>query len=467
MAAPRLKKVVVANRGEISARIIRALRKLNIESVALYSEADKDLPYVHAADASYCIGAAAPLASYLNQDEILRIIAATGADGVHPGYGFLSENAGFAERVEAAGACFIGPSPRWIRALGHKTSARDLMRRHGLAMPGSSGVLPDDIEVVSAHAELLGFPVLIKPAAGGGGIGMTLAKSIDELPAAWHQAKSIVSKSFECDDLYLERFLKSPRHIEFQFLADRYGNVRALYERDCSSQRRYQKIIEEAPASGIDRVELDEMAMALERILAKIGYDVIGTVETLYEPGKGFSFLEINTRLQVEHAVTEEVTGVDIVAAQILLASGEHLETVLPDQIAVDGHAIEARIYAEDPVRFFPSPGMLKKFNPPTSQQNIRIETGYAEGIRVTSHYDPLVAKVISHAATRSDAIRDLIAALHAFEIEGIKTNVPLILKLLSSAEFEQGQICVNSVQTLFTFKAFHPTNKEQLLCER
>lgn len=445
-----MKKVLVANRGTAAARVIRALKQLEIASVAVYSEADRDLPYLRDADEAYCIGPAPAPASYLNQDAVLAVLKQSGADGLHPGYGFLSENAGFAERVEMSGATFIGPSSRWIRALGNKASARALMHEQGLPMGGSTGILPpEDDAVLARAADALGYPVLIKPAGGGGGIGMIPVESPDQLAQAWRRARGLAEKAFGNAELYLERYVRAPRHVEFQFLADRYGNVRSLFERDCSTQRRYQKVIEEAPAPGIARDLVDAMARQLEGILGNLGYDVIGTVEMLYTPETGFSFLEVNTRLQVEHAITECVTGVDIVAAQIRLATGERLCDVLPERPALDGHAIEARIYAEDPVRFIPSPGVLEVFELPGEGDGLRVETGYARGNRVSSHYDPMIAKVIARGATREAAIRRLAGALDAFRVEGIKTNIPFVLRVLRSDVFQQGRMTVDGVPLL------------------
>ncbi len=443
-----MKRILIANRGAVAARIIRALRKLDIESVAVYSEADKDLPYIKEADAAVCIGPASPMQSYLNQQALLDAARQSGADGVHPGYGFLSENADFAQKVEDAGLCFIGPSPALIRMLGHKTQARDAMRLHGMPMVRSSDVLGDDLGHVRHVAQAMGFPLLIKPAAGGGGIGMLPLHSIDQVESEWTRARAIAERSFGRADLYLEQLIQSPRHIEFQFLADRHGGVRCLFERDCSTQRRHQKVVEEAPAPALDRQAVQAMAAQLESILTAMRYDVIGTVEMLYTPERGFSFLEMNTRLQVEHAVTEEVTGIDLVTAQIRLARGERINDVLPQTIAVRGCAIEARVYAEDPIRFLPSPGLLKEFQPPR-MQGIRVETGYQQGSRVTSHYDPMLAKVIAKADSREEAIQRLTAALEAFRIEGLKTNIPFILRVLADKDFGQGRISTDIVQRM------------------
>lgn len=440
-----MKRVLVANRGAVARRVIRALRALGIESVAVYSEADRDLPYLSEADLAVPIGASHATQSYLNQETLLRVARECGADALHPGYGFLSENAAFAEAVEQAGLIFVGPSPRWIRMLGHKTQARDAMRALGMPMAPSSAVLGDDLAALRRAAEDLGYPVLIKPASGGGGIGMLALEGPQDAEAQWTRARQIAERSFGGSDLYLEKLLRDPRHVEFQFLADRHGQVRCLYERDCSTQRRHQKVLEEAPAPALPRAAVEAMGARLETMLAGMGYDVIGTVEMLYTPDSGFSFLEINTRLQVEHAVSEAVTGVDLVAAQLRLAAGERMQDVLPAVPQLNGHAIEARVYAEDPVRFLPSPGPLRVFQPP-EMPGVRIETGYAEGCRVSSHYDPMLAKVIAHAATRDAALDLLAAALGQFRVEGVKTNIPFVRRVLEDPAFRAGQVSTGLV---------------------
>ena len=315
------------------------------------------------------------------------------------------------------------------------------MRALGMPMAPSSAVLGGDLDAVRQAAQDLGYPVLIKPASGGGGIGMIPMNGPQDVEAEWGRARLIAERSFGGSDLYLEKLLRDPRHVEFQFLADRHGQLRCLYERDCSTQRRHQKVLEEAPAPGLDRAALQDMAARLEGMLSGLGYDVIGTVEMLYTPESGFSFLEINTRLQVEHAVTEAVTGVDLVGAQLRLAAGERMEDVLREVPPLNGHALEARVYAEDPVRFLPSPGLLNVFSPPVLA-GVRVETGYAEGCRVSSHYDPMLAKVIAHAATRGQALDLLKTALAQFRVEGVKTKIPLIQRVLDDAEFRAGRVC-------------------------
>ena len=431
---------MVANRGAVAARVLRALKALGVRSVAVYSEADQDLPYLQEADESYCLGAANPRDSYLNQDALIRVLIESGADGVHPGYGFLAENADFARRVIESGATFIGPSPQWIDAMGHKTRARTLMASNGLSMGASSELLSGDIEEASREAERIGYPVLVKPAAGGGGIGMMTAHNSDQLAKALENAISLSKRSFGSSEIYLEKLVTQPRHIEFQLLADRAGNVRHLFERDCSIQRRHQKVIEESPAPQIPRLVLNKAGDDIAAVMQKLKYDNIGTAETLHACGTDFAFLEMNTRLQVEHAVTEEITGIDIVCAQIRLAAGESLSNVLPEKISIIGHAIEARIYAEDPVKFFPSPGLLKTLKFPTGD-GIRVETGYTEGSLITPYYDPLIAKLIVHAPDRNQAINKLIAALDQTEVQGVKHNIPFVRMVLDCEEFRAGNI--------------------------
>ncbi|WP_158937481.1 acetyl/propionyl/methylcrotonyl-CoA carboxylase subunit alpha [Burkholderia sp. S171] len=433
-------KVLIANRGAIAARVVRALRQMKIASVVVYSEADRDLPYVVQADEAICIGEAAPAASYLNVDALSAAIRQSGADAVHPGYGFLSENPDFATAVSALGVTFIGPDARWLRAMGRKTEARALMASLGMPLNPSSGVLAGTPDQQLAAVRNVGFPVLVKPVAGGGGIGMLPARDEAQVIDALERARSMSQRSFGNADVYVERLIERPRHIEFQLLADKYGQVRHLFERDCSIQRRHQKVIEESPAPHLPRALIEETGTRIARILSELGYDVIGTAEMLYGQDGSLSFLEMNTRLQVEHAVTEAITGIDLVQAQIRLAAGMRLDAVLPASIEASGHAIEVRVYAEDPRRFFPSPGPLNVFRPPTAR-GVRVETGYAEGNRVTPFYDPMLAKVIVHEATREQAIARMLDALADFEVVGVKTNIPFSVDVLRSDAFQAGDV--------------------------
>jgi acetyl-CoA carboxylase biotin carboxylase subunit len=433
-------KVLVVNRGAVAARVLRALNAMNIPSVAVYSEADHHAPYLEMASQTFAIGPAAARESYLNQDTIIDVLRRSGADGLHPGYGFLSENAGFAQKVIDAGARFIGPSPKWIDAMGHKTRARDIAAQYGMPMSHGSDVLPDDNDAIIAAARKIGFPVLVKPAGGGGGIGMLPAKDEAELLTAVERSRSMASRGFGTTEVYLEKLIERPRHVEFQILGDQHGGAMHLFERDCSTQRRNQKVIEEAPGPQIPRDKAVAVADQIAGIMRTMGYDNIGTVEMLLGADGSFNFLEMNTRLQVEHGVTEEVTGVDLVRAQIRSAAGEKLGDILPGRAEIKGHAIQARVYAEDPKNFFPSPGKLTVFRPPEGE-GIRVDTGYAEGRDVTPHYDPMIAKVIVRAATREAAIDRLVEALGGFDIQGLKHNIPAVINILRSEQFRSGRV--------------------------
>jgi acetyl-CoA carboxylase biotin carboxylase subunit len=433
-------RVVVANRGAVAARVLRALNALRVRSIAVYSEADAGAPYLELASETYAIGPAAARESYLNQEALIGVLRRARADAVHPGYGFLSENAEFAARAESAGTRFIGPAPRWIEAMGHKTRARALAREHGLPVGRGSEVLPAEESVAAAAAREIGYPVLVKPAAGGGGIGMLPAYDEAQLGEALARARSMAQRGFANPEVYLEQLLERPRHIEFQVLGDRFGSVRHLFERDCSAQRRHQKVIEEAPAARVERAPVERIAERIAAMLQKMGYDNIGTVEMLMAGDGTFRFLEMNTRLQVEHGVTEEVTGIDLVQAQIRSAAGERLDAILPQRVALHGHAVQARVYAEDPKRFFPSPGKLRIYRPP-QHAGVRVDTGYGEGCEVTPHYDPLLAKVIAHAPTRAAAIERLCDALRDFVIDGVKHNIPALLTILGSGPFRAGRV--------------------------
>jgi acetyl-CoA carboxylase biotin carboxylase subunit len=433
-------KVLVANRGAVAARVLRACNSLGVPCAAVYSDADRGAPWLALAGESVRIGAAPARESYLEVDAILAAARELNCDALHPGYGFLSENAAFARTVEERGMRCIGPSPRWIEAMGHKTRARELAAREGLPVGRGSGVLPADRDSVLRAAEEIGWPVLVKPAAGGGGIGMLPARTPEELLSAVERAASMSERGFASREVYLERLVEQPRHVEVQLLGDRHGALAHVFERDCSVQRRHQKIIEEAPAPRLARTTMQPLLDRLADTFARLGYDNLGTVEMLLAPDGEFRFLEMNTRLQVEHGVTEEVTGIDLVAAQLRSSAGETLAQILPHPPALCGHAIQARVYAEDPKRFLPSPGTLREFAPP-SGAGVRVETGYAAGREVTPHYDPLLAKVIVRGESRAAAIDRLIAALQVFRIEGVKHNVPALIAILDSEEFREGRV--------------------------
>ena len=430
-------KILVANRGAIARRIIRACNELGVASVAVYSEADAGAPYLAEAGQAVPLAGVTAADTYLNEAALLEAIRTTGADAVHPGYGFLAENAGFAERLVQAGVRFIGPAPRWLADMGDKVRARAAMAELGFPTHGGSSVLAD-LDDAMTTAAALGYPLILKPAGGGGGIGMTVVEDADALAAAFARSAAMAAAAFGDGGLYLERYLAAPRHIEFQLLADCDGNVMHAFERDCSVQRRHQKVIEEAPAPGIARADLDAVAARAVAAAATMGYDNLGTVETLYQDGD-FGFLEMNTRIQVEHGVTELVTGMDLVATQIRLAAG----AALPARPSLDGFALEARVYSEDPVSFFPSTGVLTRFRAPRLH-GVRVETGYGEGQTVTPCYDPLLAKVLAHGSTREQALGRLMVGLKAFEIHGVKTNIPLLLDVLQEPGFIAGGVTTN-----------------------
>jgi acetyl-CoA carboxylase, biotin carboxylase subunit len=435
-------KVVVANRGAAARRVIRALADLGVRSVALYSDADRDAPYLAQADETIRIGPAPVGESYLNQDAVIAAMRACRADALHPGYGFLAENAGFAERVEREAGRFIGPSPAMIAQMGDKPRARKIMAERGLPVGAAAGPFADDADL-SAAAERIGYPLIVKPAAGGGGIGMATARTAAELAPAARRARSAVRRAFGGEEIYLERLIERPRHIEFQIVADRYGAVRHLFERDCSTQRRHQKVIEEAAAPGPApaREALNALGDRFVAALADLGYDNIGTVETLLDADGAFRFIEMNPRLQVEHGVTEAVTGVDIVTTQIRLATGRRLDEVLPQDVQLRGHAVQARVCAETPRGFLPSTGRLAAFRPPQEAPHLRVEAGYGEGGEVTPHYDSLLAKVIAVGADRLGAIRRLDAALAEFVIVGVDSNIPALRQALACEAFRAGRV--------------------------
>ncbi len=430
-----LAKVLVANRGAIARRIIRACQALNIASVAVYSEADRDAPYLAEATQALPLRGNSAAESYLDQQQLLAVAAQSGADAVHPGYGFLAENAAFAAAVIGQGMTFIGPEPRWIEQMGDKVNGRRMLGDAGMPVFAGSGLI-EDMATAEAFVAETGLPVVVKPSGGGGGIGMHVVHTRQELPGAISAAVETAQRAFASAGVFLERWIDNPRHVEFQILADLHGNAMHLYERDCSVQRRHQKLIEESPAPGFERALIEQKAEELSSICQRLGYNNLGTVETLFTPDGEVGFLEMNTRIQVEHGVTEEVTGVDLVAAQITLAAGGHL----PAQAPLQGFAMEARLYAEDALTLFPSTGKLAVFRPPTLH-GVRIETGYQEGQVVSPYYDPLLAKIIARGTTREQAIGRLVVALRAFTVRGVSTNAQLLLNILQDERFVQGQV--------------------------
>jgi acetyl-CoA carboxylase biotin carboxylase subunit len=430
-------KILIANRGEIALRILRACRELGIKTVAVHSEADTHAKYVRLADESVCIGPASSALSYLNVPAIISAAEVTDAEAIHPGYGFLSENADFGERVERSGFVFIGPRPETIRLMGDKVSAKDAMKAAGVpCVPGSDGALPEDPKEIVKIARVVGYPVIIKAAGGGGGRGMRVVHTEAALLNAVTTTRAEAQAAFGNPVVYMEKFLENPRHIEIQILADQHGNAVYLGERDCSMQRRHQKVIEEAPAPGIDRKAIAKVGERCAEACRKIGYRGAGTFEFLFENGE-FYFIEMNTRVQVEHPVTEMITGIDIVQAQIRIAAGEKLWFRQRD-IEFRGHAIECRINAEDPFKFTPSPGRITNWHTPGGP-GIRVDSHVYNGYTVPPHYDSMIGKLIAFGDTRDQAIRRMRIALSEMMVEGIKTNIPLHQTLMLDPRFIEG----------------------------
>ena len=430
-------KILIANRGEIALRIQRACREMGIRTVVVHSEADREAKYVKLADESVCIGPAASAQSYLSMPAIISAAEVTDAEAIHPGYGFLSENADFAERVEKSGFVFIGPRSDSIRLMGDKVSAKQAMIKAGVpCVPGSEGALPDDPKIIIQTARKVGYPVIIKAAGGGGGRGMRVVHTEAALLNAVTMTKTEAGAAFSNPEVYMEKFLENPRHVEIQVLADEFKNAIWLGERDCSMQRRHQKVIEEAPAVGIPRKLIEKIGDRCAEACRKIGYRGAGTFEFLYEAGE-FYFIEMNTRIQVEHPVTEMVTGVDLVQEQIRVAFGEKLRLRQRDVI-ISGHAIECRINAEDPFKFTPSPGRITAWHAPGGP-GIRVDSHAYAGYYVPPHYDSMVGKVIAYGATREQAIRRMQIALSEMVVEGIQTNIPLHRELMVDTRFAEG----------------------------
>ena len=429
-------KILIANRGEIALRVIRACREMGIKSVAVHSTADSDAMYVKMADESVCIGPALSADSYLNKSAIISAAVVTNADAVHPGYGFLSENAEFADMLEAHGIEFIGPTAEHIRKMGDKVEAKRTAIELGIpVVPGSKGAL-DTLSDALKTAKEIGYPVIVKAASGGGGRGMKIAFNEEELKAQYPIAKAEAKSAFGDERVYMEKYLVNPKHIEIQILGDKFGNVVTLGERDCSCQRKNQKLIEEAPASILTKKQSEDIQTIVRNAMAKMGYRGVGTIEFLYENGE-FYFMEMNTRLQVEHPVTEQVWGLDLVREQIRVAQGEKLGYT-QDDIAPRGHAIEVRINAEDPETFIPFPGTVKYYHAPGGL-GVRVDSGLYSGYKIPSCYDSMIAKLIVFAPTRNDAIVRIHHALNEFVVEGVKTSIPLAQKILAQDEFKKG----------------------------
>jgi acetyl-CoA carboxylase, biotin carboxylase subunit len=443
-------KILIANRGEIALRIIRACKEMNINSVAVYSEADKTSPHTKYADEAYYIGESPSSESYLNQNKIISIAKQVGADAVHPGYGFFSENAGFIEAVEDSGITFIGPSSSSVKMMGIKTAARQLMSQYNVPIvPGTTSPIKSVSEGLEAAIKI-GFPILLKAAAGGGGKGMKLVTTQNEFASSFESAQREALKFFADDSVYIEKYIENPKHIEVQIFGDKLGNYVHIFERECSIQRRHQKIIEEAPSSFVDNKTRKKITQAAINAAKACGYYNAGTIEFLMDKNSNFYFLEMNTRLQVEHPVTEMITGLDLVKEQINVAAGEKLSFNQGD-IKINGHSIEARIYAEDPENnFLPSTGKLLEFLAP-SGPGIRIDAGFSRGSLISLYYDPLIAKLAVWGKTRHEALERLKRALSEFQIAGVTTNISLLKAVCNNINFIKGDFDINFMEKEFT----------------
>ncbi len=444
------RKILIANRGEIALRVICACKELSIKTVAVYSEADRNSLHVRFADEAICIGPPRSAESYLNIPAVISAAEIANVDAIHPGYGLLSENANFAEVCETSRITFIGPPPEVTRLMGEKEKARGAMKAAGIPiLPGSEGLLASDGEA-QEWAQQMGFPVIVKASAGGGGRGMRVIRSAEELPVLFHAARSEAAAAFGNGDLYMEKFIERPRHIEFQVLADKYRNVVSLGERECSIQRRHQKLLEESPSVKVTPEMRQQLGDRLVSALSRIGYVNAGTVEFLMDEDGSLHFIEMNTRIQVEHPVTEMVTGVDLVKSQILIAAGERLDTVLNgDCIERRGHAIECRINAEHPETFVPSAGKIKVFQTPGGT-GVRLDTAaYTEAV-IPPYYDSLIAKLITHGKDRNEAIARMARALEMFIVEGIFTTIPLQRKIMADPDFRAGDFDTKFMERFF-----------------
>ena len=439
-----IKKILIANRGEIALRVLRACRELGIKTVAIHSEADESAMHVRMADESICVGPASAQSSYLNIPAIITAATLTNADGIHPGYGFLSENQRFAEIIEEHNIKFIGPHSNHIKIMGNKIDAKKVMDDNNVpTVPGLNDVV--DNKKIEQFIDNIGLPVIVKAASGGGGKGMRVVSKLDEIENAINSAKAEAKKSFNDDKVYLEKFLTTPKHIEIQILADAHGNVVTLGERDCSIQRKHQKLIEESPSELLTDNKRNEISELCKKAVSAIGYEGVGTLEFLYE-NENFYFMEMNTRLQVEHPVTEMVTGIDLVKQQILAASGEKL-TIAQEDIRMKGHSIECRINAEHPESFIPSPGKITQYHQPGGL-GVRVDSAVYQGYSVPPHYDSMIGKLITYADNRKECIARMNRALEEYVIMGINTNIQLHQKIIMSDEFQSGNYDINFMST-------------------
>jgi len=445
-----MKKILVANRGEIALRVMRTIRKMGIQSVAVFSDIDRNSPHVLFADEAVCLGAAPSSESYLNGEKIIAFAKALGVDGIHPGYGFLSENAAFAQQVEDAGIIFIGPSPEAMRIMGSKLAAKECVKKYNIPMvPGIDKAI-DDIPIAKATAKEIGYPILIKASAGGGGKGMRIVEKEADFEEQMQRAVSEAIAAFGDGSVFIEKYVTSPRHIEVQVVADQFGNIIHGFERECSIQRRHQKVIEETPSAIITPELRHQLGEAAIRVARSCNYTSTGTVEFLMDEQLNFYFLEMNTRLQVEHAVSEMITGLDLVEEQIRIARGEKL-TIKQEDLVLNGHAIELRVCAEDPLNnFLPSIGTLTKYVKPVGE-GIRVDDGYEEGMNVSIYYDPLIAKLVVHGKTRTEAIRKMLEAIKEYKIEGVATTLPFGTFVCEHEAFFSGQFDTHFVKKYYT----------------
>jgi acetyl-CoA carboxylase biotin carboxylase subunit len=450
---PKLRKVLIANRGEIALRVISACKELGIKTVAVYSEADRHSLHVRFADEAICIGPPRPGDSYLNVPAVISAAEIANVDAIHPGYGLLSENANFAEVCRVSNIKFIGPPPEVTRLMGEKEKARQAMKKAKVPiLPGSDGVVADAEDALK-WADQVGYPVILKAKAGGGGRGMRIVRSAEELPNLYAAASQEAANAFGNGEMYMEKFIERPRHIEFQILADEHGNVEVLFERECSIQRRHQKLIEEAPSLQVTPKIREHLSSTLKRCLTEIGYQNAGTIEFLMDEDGSIYFIEMNTRIQVEHPVTEAITGVDLVKAQLRIASGERLDEILPKKIEIRGHAIECRINAEHPRKFTPSAGKITVFNLPGGN-GVRVDTAqYAEGV-VPPYYDSLIAKLIVHGKDREEAIARMERALGMFVVEGIETSISLHQEIFADPDFRAGNFDTKFMERFLASRA-------------
>lgn len=446
-----MQKILVANRGEIALRIMRSIKKMGIQSVAVFSEVDRNAPHVLFADEAVCLGPAASNQSYLNAEKIISFAKQLGVDGIHPGYGFLSENADFAQMVTDAGITFIGPSPQAMEIMGNKLAAKDCVKKYNIPMvPGIDKAI-EDIALAKKIASEVGYPILIKAAAGGGGKGMRIVESEIDFEEQMQRAVSEATAAFGDGSVFIEKYVASPRHIEIQILADNHGNVLHLFERECSIQRRHQKVVEESPSAILTAALRKQMGEAAVLVARSCNYTSTGTVEFLLDEKLNFYFLEMNTRLQVEHPVTEMITGIDLVEEQIKIARGEKLQFT-QDDLTINGHSVELRVYAEDPLNnFLPSIGTLEKYSIP-SGEGVRVDDGYEEGMAIPIYYDPMIAKLVTHGKDRKDAIEKMKKAIKEYKIEGVATTLSF-----GSFVFEHEAFCSGNFDTHFVKNYYSP----------